>query len=304
MSMDWSEEPWVKLYIRDTVQWLMLPWQAQGLLCLLFRKVNRAGVLDYGDVGLPGVARVIAGSVVLWPEMEPFFAKLLANGVVVDEPTRRRLVIPKFVEAQRARQSAKLRAKTMREREAAGLKEPTPRKRPHDEPPALPPDVQPAAPHAPPAPAPRPTPIPWDDIAQALLKSSKGRINVTFADVHLQEEFREQCRQLALKQGALTKFGEAVAKNPKDVWTWLKASNTPKVFDLDWLRHADESRQETPWKRLRQGLAYALGLPEPTEARPDATRPKPPATPTEEASRKNFALSAVHNLRTRLEDDA
>lgn len=256
MGMDWTEEPWVKLYIRDTVQWLMLPWQAQGLLCLFFRKVNRAGVLDYGDAGLPGVARVIAGSAQFWPEMEPFFAKLLANGVVVDEPERRRLVVPNFVEAQRARQSAKLRAKTMRDREAAGLKEPAPRKRPVDEPAALPP-----APPAPSGPPTKTSPVQWDDLAQRILTASRNRVSVLRATPTLQQEFREQCVQCSITLGNLDVFGREVARDPVAVWSWLASQpSIPKTFTLDWLRFADQARGDTPWKRFREGVEQALAL--------------------------------------------
>lgn len=294
MGMDWSEEPWVKLYIRDTVQWLMLPWQAQGLLCLLFRKVNRAGVLEYGDAGLAGIARVLAGSATFWPEMEPLFAKLLANGVVVDEPTRRRIVVPNFVEAQRARQSAKLRAKTMRDREAAGLKEPAPRKRVADAPPADPPDVTPTPP-------PAPKPVVWDDLAQRILTASKGKVNVLRTATAMQQEFREQCVQCSITLGNLDVFGREVARNPRAVWPFLTPENTPRTFTLDWLRFADQARGDTPWKRFREGVEQSLAL---AQERERVAAPKGPAAlaPTEEASRKDFARSAVKNLRSTLEE--
>jgi len=43
--MDWSNERYVRVYTRDTAEYLALCWQAKALLSLLLRKCDRAGVV-------------------------------------------------------------------------------------------------------------------------------------------------------------------------------------------------------------------------------------------------------------------
>ena len=54
--MDWSDERYVRVYTRDTPDWQCLSFLAQGLFCLILRKVDRAGVLPLGRSGrrVPG----------------------------------------------------------------------------------------------------------------------------------------------------------------------------------------------------------------------------------------------------------
>jgi hypothetical protein len=57
--MRWEDERYVRLYTRDTITWKMLPWEGKALLALLFRKVDRAGLIDVGDYGAEGVAALV-----------------------------------------------------------------------------------------------------------------------------------------------------------------------------------------------------------------------------------------------------
>ena len=117
--MDWSDETWVKLYRRDTTDWLALSIGARGLFCLLLRAVNRAGVLDLGKSGPRAVAVHLRGP---WPEVEPLLAELTADGCV--QIRGNQLVVPNFIAAQEAAQSDKARARSHRERkrdEALGI---------------------------------------------------------------------------------------------------------------------------------------------------------------------------------------
>lgn len=107
--MDWPNERFVKVYIRDSANWLALSWSAQALFLQLLRKVNyRTGLLDLGKLGAKAVA-VLLQQVAIWESViEPALHELLAEGLVtVDESGA--LAIPNFIEAQTARQSAKLR---------------------------------------------------------------------------------------------------------------------------------------------------------------------------------------------------
>src|SRR4051794_1870175 len=70
MSLRWEDERYVRFYVRDTTDWLMLSWKAQGLFGLILRKVDRAGVLDLGKLGKRGIVAHIGGPSA-WSEIEP-----------------------------------------------------------------------------------------------------------------------------------------------------------------------------------------------------------------------------------------
>ncbi len=116
--MDWQNERWVKLYTRDSADWLALSWQAQGLFCLILRKVNRAGVIDLGRHAAKGLAAHFGGPAA-WASIKPHLDELVEDGCVVIDGTS--LVVPRFVEAQEATQSAIARKRTERERERDGV---------------------------------------------------------------------------------------------------------------------------------------------------------------------------------------
>ena len=111
--MDWSDERWVKLYTRDTTDWLALSWQAQGLFVLILRKVNRAGVIDLGRAGKRGLAAHIGGGSA-WASMEPHLDELLVDGCVTFDGIALR--VTNFVTAQTSIQSDKARKRAERER--------------------------------------------------------------------------------------------------------------------------------------------------------------------------------------------
>lgn len=109
--MRFEDERYVRIFTRDTMTWLMLPWQSKCVLPLVARKLDRAGVLDMGEHGLAGLAVMIQvpGDIV-----EPGI--LGATAAKVLEIRDSLLVWPRFLEAQEARQSDKARAKAARER--------------------------------------------------------------------------------------------------------------------------------------------------------------------------------------------
>ena len=111
--MDWTDERWVKLYTRDTTDWLALSWQAQGLFVLILRKVNRAGVIDLGRAGKRGLAAHVGGASA-WASLEPHLDELLDDGCVTFDGIALR--VPNFVTAQTSIQSDKARKRAERER--------------------------------------------------------------------------------------------------------------------------------------------------------------------------------------------
>lgn len=111
--MNWSDERYVRFYTRDTPDWQCLSFLAQGLFCLVLRKVDRAGVLPLGRSGRKAVA-IAVGHVHQWTLLEPALDELLADGCLRIEGDL--LVVPNFIEAQEAEASDKARARTYRER--------------------------------------------------------------------------------------------------------------------------------------------------------------------------------------------
>ena len=112
--MDYSNEKYVRLYTADTPGWRMLPWQSKALMPLLMRRVDRAGVIDLGRHGVPGLAVTVELPLDV---VEPGLAGLLEGGE--DAPVRMsgtQLVIPNFMAAQSASSSDAARQKASREK--------------------------------------------------------------------------------------------------------------------------------------------------------------------------------------------
>jgi hypothetical protein len=111
--MRWEDERYVRLYTRDSADWLGLSFPAQGLFCLLLRKVDRAGLLALGKQGRKAIA-ITVGHASRWAELEPALEELLVDGCVRLDGDH--LVIPNFLEAQEAPQSDAQRKRESRAR--------------------------------------------------------------------------------------------------------------------------------------------------------------------------------------------
>lgn len=118
--MDWSNERFVRLYTRDTPEWLCWCWQARALWPLLLRKADRSGVIA-NKLGARGLA-ALAGLPV--DVVEAGLPDLLADGCLAEHQLG--LVIPNYIEAQEAPLSDKQRQRESRERRrdlvSAGLR--------------------------------------------------------------------------------------------------------------------------------------------------------------------------------------
>jgi len=111
--MNWSDERYVRLYVRDTTDWLVMPWQSRALLPLLLRKADRCGAVPFGRHGAAGLA-VLVG---LPPEVvQVGLAGLLDDGCITSGDGH--LVFRNYLEAQESARSDKLRARESRERRA------------------------------------------------------------------------------------------------------------------------------------------------------------------------------------------
>lgn len=100
--MRWEDERYVRLYTRDTADWLSLSFEAQGLMTLILRKADRAGILSLGRHGKRAVAIAI-GHAGRWEAVAPALEELLADGCIRIEGDK--LLLPNFIEAQEAAQS-------------------------------------------------------------------------------------------------------------------------------------------------------------------------------------------------------
>jgi hypothetical protein len=112
--MRWEDERYIRVFTRDTPDWMALGYDAQCLFMQLLRKVDRAGILPIGKHGKKSVA-IVLGQVVLWESrIAPALDVLLEDGCVVMDSDK--LVIRNFIEAQECRASDALRSKEKRER--------------------------------------------------------------------------------------------------------------------------------------------------------------------------------------------
>ena len=111
--MDWTNERYVRLYTRDTDDWLVLSWQAKALFPLILRKVDRSGYLATKR-GAIGVAAQTGLPLDL---VEVGLPDLIRDGSVTE--CDEGYLMPNYIEAQEAPQSDAQRARDMRERRRA-----------------------------------------------------------------------------------------------------------------------------------------------------------------------------------------
>lgn len=109
--MDWSNESYVRLYIRDTVTWKRLRWQGQTVLMHLLRKVDRSGLMD-------GIENIILDVSIMTglPEdvVESGMKSLFDEGVFTQKGTT--LFMPNFLDAQETPKSDRQRQRESREK--------------------------------------------------------------------------------------------------------------------------------------------------------------------------------------------
>lgn len=112
--MDWSNESYVRLYVRNTTTWRRLGFEGQTMLMHMLRVVDRAGVLDIEDMSPAEAAALHTGAPAEFAAVG--IAKLLELKSVVHDGTR--LVFPNFIEAQEATKSDRQRQRESREKRA------------------------------------------------------------------------------------------------------------------------------------------------------------------------------------------
>lgn len=114
--MNFSDERYVRLYVRDTITWQRWGWEGQAVFSLLLRKFDKAGILD--GIGNPAddVALVIGMPTEI---VQVGLDRLFKSGAIVHVDDR--LVCPNYVSAQFTARSAKARQAEKRMRDRADV---------------------------------------------------------------------------------------------------------------------------------------------------------------------------------------
>jgi uncharacterized phage protein (TIGR02220 family) len=111
--VDWSNERYVRNYVRDTADLLAIGWEGRTVLWELMRKVDRAGVLDCAEA--PVVAEMLRLPVeIIDLGLPRLIARKCVVVTVLDEQSC--LWIPNFMEAQEAVMSDAQRQRECRAR--------------------------------------------------------------------------------------------------------------------------------------------------------------------------------------------
>lgn len=119
--MNFEDERYVRLFVRDTPSWVSMTWEARAVFPLLLRKVDRMGAIELGATGDEGIDRLAELLRMPVTVTRDGVRDLVKRGTVV---TRGRdgsvtLIIPNFTAAQETPKTDAERAKEYRERKRA-----------------------------------------------------------------------------------------------------------------------------------------------------------------------------------------
>ena len=114
--MDFSDEPYVRLYTTDTTTWHMLEWEGQCVLMQMLRRFDRAGVFACGKHA--PVKAIVAATRMPRKVVEVGLRHLLDEQVWLLRGDA--LVWPKYLKAQTCARSDRVRKLDERARRAAG----------------------------------------------------------------------------------------------------------------------------------------------------------------------------------------
>jgi hypothetical protein len=113
--VDFSNERYVRLYTRDTDNWVVLSWQAKALFPLMLRKADRAGIIETRRG-----AKAIAVATGLPLEVVEVGLRDLLEAPEGEQPAVVQIetgyFLPNYIDAQEATQSDAQRARESRER--------------------------------------------------------------------------------------------------------------------------------------------------------------------------------------------
>jgi hypothetical protein len=110
--MRWEDERYVRVYTRDTGEWLALGWEAQAIFLFALRKADRAGIVRTGKAGARGLAGMTGIPLDVVTRSLPL---LLEDGCVRECDGG--YIIPNFIAAQEVPISDAQRKRDQRERD-------------------------------------------------------------------------------------------------------------------------------------------------------------------------------------------
>lgn len=110
--MRWCDERYVRVYTRDTGEWLALGWEAQALFLFALRKADRAGIVHAGKSRVRGLAGMTGMPLEVVERALPL---LLDDGCLQETPGG--YIIPNFIAAQETPISDAQRKRDQRERD-------------------------------------------------------------------------------------------------------------------------------------------------------------------------------------------
>lgn len=110
--MRWEDERYVRVYTRNTGEWLALSWEARALFVFLLRVADRAGLVHTGKAGIRGLAGLAGMPADVVERVAP---ELLADGCL--RASEGGYIIPNFIAAQEAKASDAQRKRDQRERD-------------------------------------------------------------------------------------------------------------------------------------------------------------------------------------------
>lgn len=111
--MRWDDERYVRLFTRDTGNWIRMPWTSRAVFMEILRKVDRAGILDLGDEPIIALADLIRFPIEIVNDALPFLTT--KHWIRLNKHT---LSVPNFVPAQETKKSDAQRKREQRERDA------------------------------------------------------------------------------------------------------------------------------------------------------------------------------------------
>lgn len=110
--MDWANERYVRLYVRDTLTWKRLGHEGRCMVALIMRKLDRCGILEVDGCELAEAVSILTESP--YEFAKTGIERILELGVM--EFADGQLVAPNFVEAQEAKQTDAQRSREYRAR--------------------------------------------------------------------------------------------------------------------------------------------------------------------------------------------
>lgn len=240
--MNWSDEKYVKLYVRQTATWRMWPWQARAVLPLLLQVANGAGLIDVGGKDpLTGLSVLI-----MMPRevVEPAIAALLEDGTL--ERVGTGYLIPKYLEAQEATKTDARKKSDQRDRERAKargiVEQPVTECHP----------VSPVVPLQPSPAQPSPTTSPKKHVRAAPaaeVEALKAAWNeLTTAPIARWQAGREVTAAAALKRRPLEQWREVFTRI--NASSFCRGADGGWVADIDWALRAEGKKPETALKVL------------------------------------------------------